>query len=63
MLSHCLVVHGAEHKQEMKSRGDTLIVNPGEGCGWVNGAPTAAILDLETRHLEFVKLDGPEWKF
>ncbi|MEK6612030.1 MAG: metallophosphoesterase [Gemmatimonadota bacterium] len=63
MLSHGLVVHGHEHKQEMKTRGDTLIVNPGEGCGWVNGAPTAAILDLETKHVEFVKLDGPEWKF
>jgi len=63
MLSHGLVVHGAEHKQEMKTRGDTLIVNPGEGCGWVHGAPTAAIIDLDSKHVEFVKLDGPEWKF
>jgi putative phosphoesterase len=63
ILSHCLVLHGNEHKQEMKSRGETLIVNPGEGCGWVHGAPTAAIIDLDTKHVEFVKLDGPEWKF
>lgn len=63
MLSHHFVIHGHEHKQEMKTRGETLIVNPGEGCGWVNGAPTAAIIDLDSRHVEFVKLDGPEWKF
>ncbi len=62
MLAHTLVVHGGEHKQEMKTRGDTLIVNPGEGCGWVHGAPTAAIIDLDSKHVEFVKLDGPEWK-
>lgn len=63
VLAHSLVVHGGEHKQEMKTRGDTLIVNPGEGCGWLYGSPTAAILDLDSKHVEFVKLDGPEWKF
>jgi len=63
MQSHCLVLHGHEHKQEMKTRGETLIVNPGEACGWVHGAPTAAIIDLDSKHVEFVKLDGPEWKF
>lgn len=61
--SHEIVVHGHLHRQEMKNRGDTLIVNPGESCGWVNGVPTAAILDLDTRHVEFLTLSGPEWKF
>lgn len=61
IMQHTLVVHGNEHKQEMKTRGETLIVNPGEGCGWVHGSPTAAIIDLETKHVEFVKLDGREW--
>ena len=60
---HSIVVHGCTHQQEMKTRGDTLIVNPGEGCGWLYGSPTAAILDLDSKHVEFVKLDGPEWKF
>ncbi len=62
MQSHTLVVHGHAHKQEMKTRGDTLILSPGEGCGWVHGAPGAAIVDLDTKHVEFVKLDGAEWK-
>lgn len=61
--SHDIVVHGHLHKQEMKERGQTLIVNPGESCGWVNGVPTAAILDLDTRKLEWMTLSGPQWKF
>jgi uncharacterized protein len=61
--SHEIVVHGHLHKQEMKTRGETLIVNPGEACGWVNGIPTAAILDLDSRQVEFLTLSGPQWKF
>ena len=61
--SHAIVVHGHLHKQEMKTRGDTLIINPGESCGWVNGIPTAAILDLYSRQVEFLTLSGPQWKF
>ena len=44
-----VVVHGSEHQQSMKTRGDSLIINPGEACGWINGAPTAAVLDLDTK--------------
>lgn len=61
VLAHRIVVHGHTHLQEMKTRGETLIVNPGEACGWLYGAPSAAILDLDTQQVEFVKLDGPEW--
>jgi hypothetical protein len=63
LQSHTLVIHGHEHKQEMKTRGDTLILSPGEACGWVHGSPCAAVVDLDTKHVEFVKLDGPEWKY
>jgi putative phosphoesterase len=62
VLAHPIVIHGHTHLQEMKTRGDTLIVNPGEACGWLYGSPTAAILDLDTKHVEFIKLDGAEWK-
>lgn len=62
VLAHAIVVHGHTHLQEMKTRNDTLIVNPGEACGWLYGAPSAAILDLDTKQVEFIKLDSPEWK-
>ena len=44
-----IVIHGFTHQQEMKTRGDTLIVNPGRRCGWLYGTPSAAILDLDSR--------------
>jgi uncharacterized protein len=53
---HSIVVHGFTHSEEMKTRGDTLIVNPGEACGYLNGSPSAAILDLDTKQVEFFKL-------
>jgi putative phosphoesterase len=60
--SHAIVVHGCSHQPETKTRGETLIVNPGEGCGWLYGKPTAAVLDLDTLQVEYLSLDGPEWK-
>lgn len=63
LSSHAIVVHGFTHKQAMKTRGDTLLVNPGEACGWMHGVPGAAILDLDTKSVEFITLEGPEWKF
>ena len=59
--SHSIVVHGFTHQQEMKTRGDTLIVNPGEACGWMFGTPKAAILDLDTKKVEFFSLDPAHW--
>ncbi len=60
---HEVIVHGFTHVSEMKARGESLLVNPGEGCGWLHGAPSGAILDLDTKSVEFLKLTGPEWKF
>jgi putative phosphoesterase len=53
---HEIVVHGFTHREEMKTRGDTLIVNPGEGCGWLYGPPSAAVLDLDSKRVEFIQL-------
>ncbi len=61
--SHEIVVHGSTHQQEMKTRGDTLIVNPGEACGWLYGTPSAALLDLDSREVEFITLASAEWKY
>ena len=61
--SHSIIVHGFIHQQSMKSQGDSLIINPGESCGWLYGTPQAALLDLDTKKVEFLSLDGPQWKF
>lgn len=59
--AHSVVVHGYTHQQAMRTRGDTLIVNPGETCGWLFGEPKAAILDLDTKQVEFLSLDPAHW--
>jgi uncharacterized protein len=63
IASHEIVIHGSTHQQEMKTRGDTLIVNPGEGCGWIYGTPSAAILDLDSRNVQFLTLATSDWKY
>jgi uncharacterized protein len=57
---HDIVVHGGTHKAEMRNRGTTLIVNPGEACGWVYGTPSAALLHLTTRKVEILSLPEGE---
>jgi len=61
--SHSVVVHGFLHQQTMKTQGDALVINPGEACGWLHGTPGAAVLDLDSKQVEFLTLDGPQWKF
>jgi uncharacterized protein len=41
-----LIVYGHTHKKDIRKHGSTLLVNPGECCGWVNGEPSVAIADL-----------------
>ena len=53
---HHLVIHGCSHQVEMKTRGETLLVNPGEAAGWLYGSCTAILLDMETKEVEIVKL-------
>ncbi|MBA3671302.1 MAG: YfcE family phosphodiesterase [Gemmatimonadaceae bacterium] len=59
--AHTIVVHGCTHQQEMRSRGDTLIINPGEACGWLYGTPKGAIVDLDSKQVEFISLDPALW--
>ena len=63
VTGHAIVIHGCTHRCRMETSGDTLLVNPGEACGWLFGKPTAAVLDLDTKHVEFLTLDGPEWRW
>ncbi len=54
---HAVVVHGCSHRPEVRQRGGTLVVNPGEACGWLTGTCTAAVLDLDTLQVERIALD------
>lgn len=58
--AHAVVVHGCTHRAETRQRGGSLLVNPGEACGWLVGEPRAAILDLDALRVEPVSL-GAGW--
>ncbi len=59
---HSIVVHGGSHRAETATSGDTLLINPGEACGWLYGVPSAAMVDLTTLQVEFFTYDGEEWR-
>jgi putative phosphoesterase len=61
IAEHSIVIHGFTHQHQMRGVGDSLVINPGEACGWLHGAPTAAVLDLDTRRVEFIALPTAEW--
>ncbi len=54
--SHDFVVHGSSHLQSERKAGNTLVINPGEACGWIHGKCTAAILDTDTGEIEHITL-------
>ncbi len=46
-----VIIYGHTHEIDVRT-GRTLIINPGEGGGWLSGRATAAILDLATMKVE-----------
>lgn len=56
VAGHAIVIHGCTHRYRLESHDDTLLINPGEACGWLFGAPSAAVLDLDTKHVDFITL-------
>lgn len=42
-----VIIYGHTHEIDIRKE-QTLIVNPGEGGGWLSGQATAALLDLTT---------------
>jgi len=51
-----VVVHGHTHKAEVYQRGKTLVVNPGEVCGYLSGKSTIALLDADKCKARLVEL-------
>lgn len=51
-----LVIYGHTHMPEIRKVKNTLIINPGESCGWLYGKTTAAIADLEEMTAEIINL-------
>lgn len=52
--SYDVVVHGHTHEVKIHRKGKTLIINPGETCGWLTGKSTIALLNTETLEEEII---------
>lgn len=51
-----LSVFAHNHRSEVQKAGGTLVVNPGECCGWLFGHCTAATAVLDTLEATIVEL-------
>jgi putative phosphoesterase len=50
------VIHGHVHSVDVRKKGKTLIVNPGEVCGYLSGKSTMALLDTEKREAKIIEI-------
>jgi putative phosphoesterase len=50
------VVHGHSHANVARQNAKTLIVNPGEACGYLTGKATIALLDTVKREARIIQL-------
>lgn len=61
-----VVVRGHTHNPEIKTEGKTLVINPGELCGYLTGNKTLCLLDIAsmeaTIHVIGAKPAAPEEK-
>ncbi|KYH40435.1 MAG: phosphodiesterase [Candidatus Bathyarchaeota archaeon B26-2] len=51
-----VIVHGHTHEASIRREGETLVINPGEVCGYLSGKSTVAKLDTETLKAEIIPL-------
>lgn len=51
-----VIVHGHVHDAKIHQKGDTLIINPGEVCGYLTGKSTIAVLESKTMDSKIISL-------
>ena len=51
-----VVMYGHTHQAEVRKQNRTLIVNPGEACGYLTEKATIGFLDTETMEVELVSI-------
>ncbi len=51
-----IVIYGHTHEPVIRQVGGTLVVNPGEVCGWLYGRPTVAVADLAELKAEILQI-------
>jgi putative phosphoesterase len=54
--SHDVVVSGHSHVPKTYRKGKTVVINPGEACGYLSGQPTISILYTDTLDVKTMRL-------
>jgi len=52
-----VIVHGHVHEAKAYKEGKTLIINPGEVCGYLTEKPSVAVLDTKTLDAKIIPLE------
>jgi putative phosphoesterase len=50
------VIHGHTHNRTIEQHEDTLIINPGELCGYLTGKSTLGLLNTETNETQIIEI-------
>ena len=51
-----VVVRGHTHKTQQDVYGETLLINPGEACGYLTGTGSVALLRMPEKEVTFLEL-------
>lgn len=54
---HDVVVHAHTHEAKTYKKGETLVINPGEVCGYLYGKSTVATLNTETMEAKIIQIE------
>jgi len=54
---HDVVVHAHTHEAKTYRKGETLIINPGEVCGYLSGKSTVATLNTENLEVKIIQIE------
>ena len=52
-----LIIYGHTHYRDIRKERNVLVINPGEGCGYLTGKAGFALVDLDKLTAEFVEID------
>lgn len=54
--SHDIIIHGHTHEAKTYRKGKTLVINPGEVCGYLTEKSTIALLNSQTQEVKIIEL-------
>jgi putative phosphoesterase len=54
---HDVVVCAHTHEAKTYKKGETLVINPGEVCGYLSGKSTMTVLNTETLEVKIIQIE------